>query len=77
MQKNDSFCASFCLYVLYLTQFIGFEIAVLNLYYQVCSMINYRNTKYEAQFKPISPKQPQSKRNKKYDKKTNDGHVYR
>ena len=34
IQKNDSFCAAYCLYVLYLTQIIGFKNAVLNLYYQ-------------------------------------------
>ena len=36
-QKNDSFCASFCLYTIYLTKMIGidFKSAVLNLYYQM------------------------------------------
>ena len=34
IQKDDSYCAAFCLYVLYLTQIIGFKNAVLNLYYQ-------------------------------------------
>ena len=36
IQKNDSFCASYCLYIIYLTRVIGvdFKIAVLNLYYQ-------------------------------------------
>ena len=34
IQKNDSFCAAYCLYVLYLTNIIGFKNAVLNLYYQ-------------------------------------------
>ena len=34
-QKNDSYCAAYCLYTLYLTQIIGFKNAVLNLYYQV------------------------------------------
>ena len=35
-QKNDSFCASYCLYIIYLTKVIGidFKSAVLNLYYQ-------------------------------------------
>ena len=33
-QKDDSYCAAYCLYVLYLTQIIGFQNAVLNLYYQ-------------------------------------------
>ena len=32
IQKNDSYCAAYCLYVLYLTQIIGFKNAVLNLY---------------------------------------------
>ena len=32
--KNDSYCAAYCLYVLYLTQIIGFKNAVLNLYFQ-------------------------------------------
>ena len=34
IQKEDSYCAAYCLYVLYLTQIIGFKNAVLNLYYQ-------------------------------------------
>ena len=36
LQKNDSFCASYCLYIIYLTKVIGFDFkfAVLNLYYQ-------------------------------------------
>ena len=34
IQKDDSFCAAYCLYVLYLTQIIGFKNAVLKLYYQ-------------------------------------------
>ena len=35
LQKNDSYCAAYCLYVLYLTNIIAFKNAVLNLYYQV------------------------------------------
>ena len=37
IQKNDSFRASYCLYILYLTKVIGidFKSAVLNLYYQM------------------------------------------
>ena len=36
IQKNDSFCASYCLYILCLTKIVGidFKSAVLNLYYQ-------------------------------------------
>ena len=34
IQTDDSYCAVYCLYVLYLTQIIGFNNAVLNLYYQ-------------------------------------------
>ena len=36
IQKNDSYCASFCLYIIYLTKVLGidFKSAVLNLYYQ-------------------------------------------
>ena len=36
IQKNDSFCASYCLYLIYLTKVLGldFKSAVLNLYYQ-------------------------------------------
>ena len=36
IQKNDSVCASYCLYTIYLTKVIGidFKSAVLNLYYQ-------------------------------------------
>ena len=35
-QKNDSYCASYCLYIIYLTKVldIDFISAVLNLYYQ-------------------------------------------
>ena len=35
IQKNDNFCASYCLYMLYLTKVLGidFKSAVLNLYY--------------------------------------------
>ena len=37
IQKKDSYCASFCLYVIYLTKVLGidFKSAVLNLYYQM------------------------------------------
>ena len=36
IQKEDSFCGSYCLYIIYLTQVLGidFKSAVLNLYYQ-------------------------------------------
>ena len=34
IQKDGSYCAAYCLYVLYLTQIIGFKNAVLNFYYQ-------------------------------------------
>ena len=36
IQKNDSYCASYCLYINYLTKLLGidFKSAVLNLYYQ-------------------------------------------
>ena len=36
IQKNDSFCASYCLYIIYLTKVLGidFKSAVLNLFYQ-------------------------------------------
>ena len=34
IQTNDSYCAAYCLYVLYLTKVIGFKNAVLKLYYQ-------------------------------------------
>ena len=35
-KKNDSYCANYCLYIIYLTKVLGidFESAVLNLYYQ-------------------------------------------
>ena len=34
IQKNDSYCASYCLYIIYLTKILGvdFKYAVLNLY---------------------------------------------
>ena len=37
IQKNDSFCASYCLYVIYLTKVMGidFKSAVFNSYYQM------------------------------------------
>ena len=37
IQKNDSFCASYCLYIIYLTKVLGidFKSGVLNLYYQM------------------------------------------
>ena len=36
IQKNDSYCASYCFHILYLTKVIGidFKTTVLNLYYQ-------------------------------------------
>ena len=36
IQKNDSYCASYCLYIIYLTKVLGidFRSAVLNFYYQ-------------------------------------------
>ena len=36
IQKNDSICASYCLYIIYRTKMLGidFKSAVLNLYYQ-------------------------------------------
>ena len=37
IQKDDSYCASYCFYIIYLTKVIGidFKSAVLNLYYQM------------------------------------------
>ena len=37
IQTNDSYCASYCLYIIYLTEVLGidFKSAVLNLYYQM------------------------------------------
>ena len=36
IQKNDSFCASYCLFIIYLVEVLGvdFKCAVLNLHYQ-------------------------------------------
>ena len=36
IQKNDSLCATYCLYIIYLTKILGidFKSGVLNLYYQ-------------------------------------------
>ena len=36
VQKNESFCACYCLYIIYLTKVLGvdFKSAVLNFYYQ-------------------------------------------
>ena len=39
-QKNDSYCAAYCLYVLYLTKIITFKNAVLNLFYQNLWILN-------------------------------------
>ena len=37
IQKNDSYCSSYCLYIIYLTKLldIDFKSTVLNLYYQM------------------------------------------
>ena len=37
IQKNDSYCSSYCLYIIYLTKVLDivFKSAVLNLYYQM------------------------------------------
>ena len=37
IQKNDSFCASYCLYIIHLTKVLSivFETSVLNLYYEM------------------------------------------
>ena len=37
IQKNDSYCASYCVYIIYLRKVLGidFKSAVLNLYYQM------------------------------------------
>ena len=43
IQKNDSYCVGYCLYVLYLTRTIGFKNAELNLYYQNLSLKNEEN----------------------------------
>ena len=39
IQKNDSLCASYCLYIIYLTKIVGidFKFAVLDLYFQTIS----------------------------------------
>ena len=34
IQTDDSYCAAYCLYILYLTHLTGFKNAALNLYYQ-------------------------------------------
>ena len=40
IEKNNSYCASYCLYIIYLTKVLGidFKSAVLNLYYQRFSL---------------------------------------
>ena len=43
IQKNDSYCAAYCLYILFLTQILDFENPVLNLYYQLLNLINEEN----------------------------------
>ena len=43
IQKNDSYCAAYCLYVLYLRNTIGFKNAVLYLYYQNLYFLNEEN----------------------------------
>ena len=42
-QKNDSYCAAYCLYMFYLTDIIGDKNAVLNLYYQNLNLKNEEN----------------------------------
>ena len=37
IQKNDSYCTSYCVFVIYLSQVIGLKIAVLKLYSQTYS----------------------------------------
>ena len=34
IQKNDSYCAAYCFYILFLTHLIGFKNAVSILYFQ-------------------------------------------
>ena len=48
IQKNDSFCASYCLYIISLTKVLGidFKSAVLNLYYQRFSWKHNHTIKY-------------------------------
>ena len=65
IQKNDSFCAAYCLYVLYLTQTLGFKNAVLNLYHQNLNLKIEKIKTYSAQFKiiqiscpPVQPDYP-------------------
>ena len=41
-RKNDSYCAAFCSYVLYLTYLIGFRNAVPKLKLPVLSILNRR-----------------------------------
>ena len=43
IQTNDSYCAAYCLYTLYLTQILGFKNAVLNLYHQNLWIMNEAN----------------------------------
>ena len=58
IQKDDSFCSMYYLYVLYLTQIIGFKNAVLNLYYQTFYHEEMKKIiTYSAQFKIIQPVQ--------------------
>ena len=45
IQKNDSLCGAYCLYILYLSQIIGFKKAVLELYYQILQRLNLAYTK--------------------------------
>ena len=48
IQKNDSFCGSYCLYIIYLTKVleIDFKFVVLNLYYQRFSKKHNHTIKY-------------------------------
>ena len=43
IQKNDSFCASYCLYIIYLTKFVGkvFKSAVL-IFFIIKEFIEYK-----------------------------------
>ena len=43
IQKNDSLCASYCLYIIYLTKIVGID---LNLLFWICTIKQFLNNKW-------------------------------
>ena len=63
IQRNNSYCASYCLYVLNLTQMKGFKNAGLVVYYLVSSTIKEKNNGYQLKIVSLKQSQPQLNQN--------------